>query len=295
MGRNAFLFAVLCCVWGLTFLPVRIATEHVPPILFAAARFVIAAVLMLGLAGREAWRVPRAVWPRLVWTGLLVNSLSYAFLFWGMAHAPSGLAAIVNMSTIPLYTLLATRVIEGQPITPAKLAAIALGVAGLAFLFATRASGGMNSASGDPFEFLGLVAVATGTLFYCVGAVLTRPLARQVPTQVLAGWQTVVGACGLILLSLPLERPGAAELAALLSRPVWPALGFVVLAGSIVGFRVYLVLLRDWGAFRAGLYAFVSPAIAVGAGVLALGEPFGWTEGLGAVLMFAAAAIAIRR
>ncbi|MDX3809118.1 MAG: EamA family transporter, partial [Bosea sp. (in: a-proteobacteria)] len=54
-------------------------------------------------------------------------------------------------------------------------------------------------------------------------------------------------------------------------------------------------LLRDWGAFRAGLYAFVSPAIAVGVGVAVLDEPFGLSEAIGAVLMFGAAAIALRR
>jgi drug/metabolite transporter (DMT)-like permease len=35
--------------------------------------------------------------------------------------------------------------------------------------------------------------------------------------------------------------------------------------------------------------------IAVGVGVLVLSERFGWAEGLGAVLMFGAAAIALRR
>ena len=54
-------------------------------------------------------------------------------------------------------------------------------------------------------------------------------------------------------------------------------------------------LLRDWGAFRAGLYAFVSPVIAVGVGVVALRERFGAAEGLGAALLFGAAAIALRR
>ncbi len=61
-----------------------------------------------------------------------------------------------------------------------------------------------------------------------------------------------------------------------------------------MGFTIYLRLLRDWGAFRAGLYAFVSPVIAVSAGIVVLSEPFGWAEGLGAFLMFGAAALALR-
>lgn len=294
LSRTAVLFAVLCLVWGLTFLPVRIATAHVPPIFLAAARFVIAGALLLAWAGRDAFRVPRPLVPRLVVTSLLVNTGSYALLFWGLAHAPSGLSAIVNMATIPIWTLLATRVIEGQAMTGRRLLAIALGTAGLGLLFAGRAVGGPGAA-GDSLEGWGLAAVALGTLSYSVGAVLTRPLASALPTLTLACWQTTIGAAGLAAASLAFEPVGADDLVALWGWPVAPALGFLVVAGTLAGFTIYLRLLRDWGAFRAGLYAFVSPVIAVAAGVAALGEPFGWAEAVGALMMFGAAAIALRR
>ncbi len=292
--RELLLFALLCLVWGLTFLPVRVATAHVPPIFLAAARFVFAGALLLAWAGRDAFRIPRQAWPRLLGTSLLVNTGSYALLFWGLAHAPSGLSAIVNMATIPIWTLLATRVIEGQPITGRRLLAIGLGTAGLGLLFAGRAAVGVGAA-GDRLEGFGLAAVALGTLSYCVGAVLTRPIASAIPTLALAGWQSVIGCVGLVASSLALEPVGMADLAALASWPVAPALGFLVVAGSLVGFTIYLRLLRDWGAFRAGLYAFVSPVIAVAMGVALLGEPFGPMEAAGALAMFAAAAIALRR
>ena len=82
---------------------------------------------------------------------------------------------------------------------------------------------------------------------------------------------------------------------ALATWPTWPALLFLVGAGSLAGFTIYMRLLRDWGAFRAGLYAFVSPAIAVGVGVVVLSERFGAAEAAGALLMFGAAAIALRK
>ncbi|MGO4263990.1 EamA family transporter, partial [Lysobacter sp. TAB13] len=95
MSRNAFYFALMCLVWGLTFLPVKIGSAHVPPIFLAAARFTIAGVLMLLWAGRDVLAVPPAARRRLLITALLVNTGNYTFLFWGTAHAPSGLAAIV--------------------------------------------------------------------------------------------------------------------------------------------------------------------------------------------------------
>jgi len=111
----------------------------------------------------------------------------------------------------------------------------------------------------------------------------------------LAGWQTFIGGIGLSVVSVALEPVEARHFQELVSFPTLPALAFLVAAGSLAGFTIYMKLLRDWGAFRAGLYAFVSPVIAVAVGVVALGESFGWAEGLGAVLMFGAAAIALKR
>ena len=113
MSRNAVLFAVMCLVWGLTFLPVKIASGHVPPVFLACARFVFAGAALLAWAGRDAFRVPAQAWPRLAGTSLLVNAGSYSLVFWGVADAPTGLAAIVNMATIPIFSLLASRAIEG--------------------------------------------------------------------------------------------------------------------------------------------------------------------------------------
>ncbi|RYE35145.1 MAG: EamA family transporter [Hyphomicrobiales bacterium] len=295
MSRNAALFAVMCLVWGLTWLPVKVGSTHVPPVFLAAARFSIAGFLMLLWAGRDVSKVPAGAWPRLIGTALLLNTANYTLLFWGTKHAPTGLAAIVNFATIPIYTLLASRAIEGVRIDGRKLVAIALGTVGLGFLFATRALGGLSAAQGDPREMMGLAAVAIGTLFYCVGAVLSRPIAGTMPTLTLAGWQTLIGGIGLTAVSLALEPVGLADLRALVSWPVLPALLFLIVGGSLMGFTIYMRLLRDWGAFRAGLYAFVSPAIAVAVGVVVLDEPFGWSEAIGALLMFGAAAIALKR
>lgn len=295
MSRNAAFFAVMCLVWGLTWLPVKVGATHVPPVFLAAARFTVAGLLMLLWAGRDLPKVPGGAWPRLIGTALLLNTGNYTLLFWGTAQAPSGLAAIVNFATIPIYTLLATRVIEGERIDGRKLAAIALGTVGLGFLFATRALGGLSAAQGNPLEALGLAAVAAGTLLYCVGAVLARPIAGAMPTLTLAGWQTLIGGLGLTAVSLAIEPVGYDDLAKLVQWPVLPAVAFLVIGGSLMGFTIYMRLLRDWGAFRAGLYAFVSPAIAVAVGVMALDEPFGWSEATGALLMFGAAAIALRK
>ena len=294
MNRNAALFAVMCLVWGLTWWPVKVGAAHVPPIFLAAARFLVAGVLMLAWAGRDAWKVPPAARKRLLATALLVNTGNYALLFWGVARAPTGLAAIVNFGTIPLFSLLASRWLESEPIAWRQIAAIGLGGVGLGLLFATRAMGALGAAPASSAELWGLAAIALGTWLYCFGAVLSRPIATALPLLALAGWQTLIGGIGLSAVSFALEPVEARHFHTLISFPTLPALAFLIAAGSLAGFTIYMKLLRDWGAFRAGLYAFVSPVIAVAVGVGVLGERFGWAEGVGAVLMFGAAAIALK-
>ncbi len=285
----------MCLAWGLTWWPVKVGAAHVPPIFLAAGRFTIAGTLMLAWAGRAALNVPRSAHTRLLATALLVNTGNYALLFWGVARAPTGLAAIVNFATIPVFSLLASHWLEAEPIVRRQVASIGLGSIGLALLFATRALGSLGNAPASAGELWGLAAIALGTLLYCVGAVLSRPIATAMPVLVLAGWQTLIGGAGLATLSLALEQVEAVHWRALAGWPTLPALAFLIAGGSLAGFTIYMRLLRDWGAFRAGLYAFVSPVIAVGVGVVALHERFGWAEGVGALLMFGAAAVALRK
>lgn len=288
MSRNLGLFLLMSLAWGLTWIPAKVAGAHVPPVAFAAARFVIAAPVLLALA--RGALPPAGSTGRLLLTGLLINTGCYALLFWGVGHAPTGLAAIVNMSLIPLFSILFGWLHGEEAIDARKLAAIALGVAGLVMLYAGRLPG---TAAPDPDQALGLAAIVGATASYCWGAVLSRPLMREMTPLSLAGWQGLVGAVTLALLSLLLEPVGPQTLAALVSWPVNACLAFMILGGTFLAFLIYLRLLRDWGAFRAGLYAFVSPVIAVAAGISVMGEPFGWHEIAGGLVLFAAAALAV--
>jgi drug/metabolite transporter (DMT)-like permease len=50
---------------------------------------------------------------------------------------------------------------------------------------------------------------------------------------------------------------------------------------------------RDWGASRAGLYALISPIIALGYGWALFDEAVGWQETAGAIIMLIATGLAI--
>src|ERR1700704_724025 len=94
----------LCVVWSSTWLAIKVGLRDLPPISFAAIRFLIAIVLLLAVsAGRVSlWPLRRSDYGVLALTGVLMFAVNYALLFWGELHVSSGLAAILQAS-IPIF------------------------------------------------------------------------------------------------------------------------------------------------------------------------------------------------
>jgi drug/metabolite transporter (DMT)-like permease len=283
------LFALLCIAWGTSWIAMKLALAEVPPFSFTVARSVVAGAAMLAISGHAAplALLRRAPW-RMLAVALLTNTLTYAGLYWGTARVSTGLAAIVNNALMPMGLFAFGLAFHEERFSRRRLAGIALGAAGLALLFAPR-----SVPSGDAASLAGLAAVAAGTLAYCLGSVWSRPLLRGASPIAVGSVQMLAGGLMTAPIAVLLERPGPEVLAAL-ARPVpLASLLWLSIASGAGGLTIYLRLIRDWGPTRAGMYAFVSPLIAVVLGAVALGERLGPLEWIGGAAMLAAAALVL--
>lgn len=282
-------FAAMAFIWGIGWLPTKLALDVVPPIFFACTRFTLAALGFLAMAKLRglSLRVERP--GRVLTASFLITTACYAFVFWGLAQAPSGLAAVVNLGLMPIFLIGVGAAYGQERVTPRRLAAIALGLAGLGLLFSGRLGGGPDAARAAS----GLAAVAAGTLAYAWGSVISRPLMQTTPPPVLAFWESGLGTLGLIPVSLLVEGWDPGRFAALGDPRALGGIAMMVGGGSLIAFPIFLMLLRDWGAFRAGLYAFVSPVVAVLVGFAFAGESVDLAEALGMAVTLAATALAL--
>jgi drug/metabolite transporter (DMT)-like permease len=285
-----FLFAVISLIWGVTWLATKLAIVSIPPVFFGAARYVLVSAVLL-IAVRGVFRVltgPLA--GRVIISALLVNVGTYALLYWGMQFVASGVAGVVNMSMNPVF-LFGFAILLGQERPSWRhLAALMLGIAGLMILFSGKAS-----FTGSEIELWAAAAIVGASVSYSLGSVLSRPLLDQFTPIQLTAAQGVVAAVGLSALSLALEPISAGTFRALLQPAPLAGLLFMVLFGTFIAYTIFLRLVREWGAPRAGLYSFVSPVVALILGAIVLAEPLTWREIAGAAIMLAAAAIAIAR
>src|SRR5262245_52039625 len=81
-------------LWGVNFAVIDIGLAHLPPLLFCALRFAVAAVPAVFLVGR-----PRVAWRWVIAVGILLGVVKFGLLFAGMAAGmPAGLSALVLQS-----------------------------------------------------------------------------------------------------------------------------------------------------------------------------------------------------
>ena len=290
MTADHLLFLLMSLIWGVTWIATKAGINVMPPLFFGAVRYVlVCAVMLVVVRGlRDVFAHGRA--PRLIVTGVLVVVGTYGFLYWGMQFVASGVAGVVNMSMNPVC-LFGFAILLGQERPTWRHAlALALGVGGLVILFS-----GTADVAGTASELWGAAALVAAALSYCLGSVLSRPLLGELTPLQLTAAQAIVGAIGLTALSLLLEPISAATFRALLTPVPIGGLLFLVIAGTFIAYTIFLRLVRDWGAPRAGLYSFVSPVVALLLGAIVYAEPLTWRELTGAAILLLAAAIAIAR
>jgi drug/metabolite transporter (DMT)-like permease len=273
-------FAALYLIWGSTYLAIRIGVATWPPLLFGAARFLVAGCLLYG------WLRWRGVSPPTLPEWRSATLLSVLMLGCGTGGvtvaesmgAASGVAALM-IATVPLFTA-ACGYLWGQRATRLEWAGILLGLLGIALL----TSGSNLQAS--PLAAMLLVLAPAG---WALGSVWGRYL-DQPPGLMASASQMMVGGCAMLLLSvLSGERmrqwPDAAG---------WAALAYLVFFGSMIAYSAYLYLLKTVRPAAATSYAYVNPAVAVLLGVVFAGEHIGVEEGAAMVLIiFAVVLIAL--
>ncbi|OWV66415.1 multidrug transporter [Rhizobium sp. R339] len=290
--RNLLKFVVLCFVWGLTWIAVKIGVETVPPMMFAATRFMVAGAVFIALAWARGQRkaFSQEDKTRLLIVSLLMIALSYGPLFWGMQFVPSGTAAVLEMSLTPLALLAFGIVLGEEQWNGLRAFAMLLGVGGLGLLFAPSIDlTGLEKG----LPMIGLIAIAWAAISSAWGSVLAKPLISNYGSARLSGLTTLIGGSVLLIASLAIE-PRSAE--SLITPWEWQAVAgwlFLVIFGSLLGYSIYMQLLRDIGPARAGSFAFVSPAIAVSVGVVFANEPAEPQRFIGMALMIIAAAICL--
>lgn len=268
LWRTLLAFATIYLVWGSTFLAIRIAVHHAPPVLLAAFRFLLAGVAMVGWMLARGVRAPTArEWRSAFLLALPLFLLNYGLVFWAETRIPSGVTAVMQ-ATIPAFTTLSEIILLGTQRLSWRLAGgLALGLVGVAVL--TSDSLGLGTAAVDRIS---AVALLVASLSWSIGSVLTRKLPLPATKAMSSGAQMLAGGVWLAVAAIALGETRGFDPRAV-PAGAWLALLYLVVAGSIAAFTAYLWLIHHESPTRVATYAYINPVVAVLLGYLVAREP----------------------
>jgi drug/metabolite transporter (DMT)-like permease len=276
--KTLLAFAIIYFVWGSTFFAIRVGVEQVPPLLFAAMRFLVAGLILYGfMVARGESSPTRRQWASACVLALLIFVFDYGLLFWAEKRVPSGVAAVM-MATIPVFIALSeVAFLRTQKLTVRLTCALLLGVVGVAVLVSHSLNLG-----GTPIDSVGALALIVASVSWSIATVLTRKLPLPQSKVMSAGAQTLAGGVMLSLLAAALGELRQFH-PSTISRGAWLSLLYLIVAGSIVGFTAYVWLIHHESPTKVGTYAYVNPVVAVLVGYFLGGEALGIRTVLGTI------------
>lgn len=279
--RNWSLLLALVAMWGSSFMFIKIGIATVPPVTLVAVRLALGAVILYAIMRARGLALPPTDrrWLPYIALAILGNCLPFFLIAWGQQFIDSALAGIL-ISIMPLATLvLAHFFIAGDRMTVHRAAGFAIGFAGIVVLMGPAALAGLGGAAG---KALAQAAVLAGALCYAGNSVLAQ---RTIAADFLVASTAVLIAAAVLMLPVALVvdypyagAPTAGSIAAIL----WLGIGPTALATIL-----YFQLIAAAGPTFMANVNYLSPVVALLAGVLLLGEQPGTTAfaGLGLILL----------
>ncbi len=285
-GRVWLALATVYVVWGSTYLGIDLAVRTMPPFLMAAVRFLVAGAILYAWAVRRGDRTDRPTarhWLSAFLIAVPMLAVGNAAVGWAEQTLDTGTASLI-IASVPLWMALLDRVFYAQRLARTIVIGLGVGFAGVGLLVAPGGAGGAGSRAGVVLVF-GSLAWAIGSLYSRRAQLPRRPL-------VAAGMQMLAGGVALTAVAGASGEIGRVH-PSQISLESWLGLGYLVVAGSLLGFTAYMWLLREAPTSLVGTYAYVNPVVAVLLGTLLLGEPLGWRTLLGGGIILAAVALIV--
>ena len=275
------LLLALAAMWGSAFMFIKLGIATVPPATLVASRLALGALLLYAVMRMRGLALPPPGrrWIAFAVLAIVGNSAPFYLISWGQQFIDSALAGIL-MAVMPLTTLLLAHFfVAGERLTANRALGFSVGFSGILVLMGPAVLSGLG---GSLLEVTAQATVLAGALCYAANSVMAR---RLVAADFLVASTSVLIVASIVTapLALVLDRPWTlAPSVSSTAAIVWLGIGPTALATLL-----YFRLIAAAGPTFMALVNYLSPLVALLAGVLLLGEKPGVTAfaGLGLILL----------
>ena len=267
--RDFLLLFSICFVWGLNIVVTRwvVADAAVPPIFFAAVRFLGVALVLIPFLRP----VPKDL-KTLFWVSFLIGSGHFALLFVGLANAEASAVSVVSQLGVPFTTLMSMAFL-GETIGWRRGLGIMLAFAGVMLIAV------------DPESFsisFGLLYIVASAFIGSIGSILMKRM-EKIPALQMQAWVGLFSFAPLFALSAFFEQ---GQIGAYIGGGMWVMLAtvFAVVGVSIFGHGGFYQLIKNYDVSLLSPLTLMTPIWGVVLSILLLNEPITAQLVLGAII-----------
>lgn len=265
-GSSDLALILMACGWGVSFLANKVALLELPPLVFTSVRHIGASILLLLLLAlrRSTLKLARRDWLYIFGLGFIGIAVHQPLAMYGSAFTTAGNAGLLLSST-PVFVAIINHLIRWEHLERRAWLGVAISFVGMAAIIGGDGSG----YTFDRVTLGGDLICIAGSIMWALYTVLAQPLLRRHDAAQLSALILVAGTIPLLALSLPQfltwdPKP--------VSATAWTSIVYSFLVSITLGSLIWNWGIKKLGAARASLYSNLSPAIALAAGALVLGD-----------------------
>ena len=271
--------------WALNWPLMKLLLQQWPPLFARGLAGTLAALIlaMLALGRGESLKVPRAAIPRLLFASFTNVFAWMGFGTVAMKYVTVGEGPLLAY-TMPIWAMLLAWPALGVRPTLRDVAALVLGIAGVALLL------GADGFALTPDKLTGIALALSCAVLFALGNVLNRSQLPMPPLVVVA-WQVGLGCFVMLVLGMAFEQPDVAAITPL-------GIGcfvYMTLVPMGLCYLTWFETLRRLPPTSASTGMLLVPVVGVVSAAFILGEPLGLREVAAMVLTLGGVTLALQR
>ena len=258
-----FVYAVLCLIWGSTWIAIKLGLSDAPPLYSSGIRFAIAATFLYSVVLARKLQIPGKLSDilKLGYPGIFMFGASYAFVYSSELYISSALTAVLFASYPLFVAFLSIWILPDERLRPLGWTGLAMGLVGIIII-------SYDSLQTSDDIFLGTLLALCGSLVAAYGMLIHKQRFNKVNIFVSTSIQMTFGCIPLILAAFIFEDISQFQIT---TTSVGSIL-YLAVFGTIVAFLGYFWLLKKITAVSASLIALITPVVAIFIGVFFFSE-----------------------
>ncbi|MFQ3575433.1 MAG: EamA family transporter [Cytophagales bacterium] len=278
-------------LWGTTYLAIKVLSHHVPLLLMATARQVIAGIFMIIWAFLSKHKFPSIEQIKNTSVvGFFLLVIGNALVLWSNYFLNSSGVVAVLVATTPFWlTLLEWLWFKSERPKLMVWIGVFLGLLGVYLLSDTTNLKTLGSSS-----HIGIGMVILGTFSWSFGTLYAKVNNMPESSFFSSGFQMLFSSSILVWASFFIEDWHSIEFEKY-NTSVWVSFIYLIIGGSILGFTAFTYLAKNTKPSITGTYAYVNPVIALLAGYFIGHETFTQKTLIASFLLLFAVALIVSK